>query len=85
MGGVLTKASTVVGAIQSAFETEGYEDVGNDVIRAVLKDEQVDVPASAFDAALEFLDHKRDREVLIDADAWEDFEASLPAIVAKHL
>jgi len=85
MGGVLTKASTVVGAIQSAFETEGYEDVGNDVIRAVLEDEQVDVPASAFDAALEFLDSKRDREILIDPDAWEHFEASLPAIVAKRM
>lgn len=44
---MLTKASTVVGAIQSAFETEGYDDVGKVVLRAVLEDGQVDVPPSA--------------------------------------
>jgi hypothetical protein len=85
MVGMLTKASTVVGAIQSAFETEGYEDVDKVVLRAVLEDEQVDVPPSALEAALEFLDSNRDREVLIDADAWEDFERSLPAAVEKHM
>jgi hypothetical protein len=85
MGGMLTKASTVVGAIQSAFEAEGYEDVGHDVLRAVLEDEKVDVPASALEAALEFLDSKRDREVLIDSVDWEDFEASLQAVVEKHV
>jgi hypothetical protein len=75
----------VVGAIQSAFETEGYEDVGKDVLRAVLEDEQADVPASAFEAALEFLDSKRDREILIDSVDWEKFEASLPAVIEKHV
>jgi|HubBroStandDraft_4_1064222.scaffolds.fasta_scaffold112741_2 hypothetical protein len=85
MGGMLTKASTVVGAIQSAFETEGHEDVGSDVLRAVLEDEQLDVPASAFEAALEFLASKRDREVLIDSADWEEFEASLPAVIEKHV
>jgi hypothetical protein len=44
---MLTKASTVVGAIQSAFETEDYEDVGKVVLRAMLEDEEVDVPPSA--------------------------------------
>jgi hypothetical protein len=85
MGGMLTKASTVVGAIQSAFETEGHEDVGKDVLRAVLEDEELDVPASFFEAALEFLDLKLDREVLIDSVDWEKFEASLPAVIEKHV
>jgi hypothetical protein len=31
------------------------------------------------------LESGRDREVLIDSMDWEDFEASLPAVVEKHV
>lgn len=81
------KVSGIVEEIDAAFQaSEGVEGLDHETYVAVLEDEDVSSDEDWPDLVAAFLKTKVDRDVRVEASAWEEFKLSLEnADLAKYV